>query len=156
MGHIYLQRRRFQHIFFEKALDFCRAIRYNMQVPVTEARFKWRVVRVGRRSTTGNRVSRKHGFEGSNPLLSAKKKCQSLKKDWHFFLFCYLLSFHYSLFSKIAVFGKGIKENKKTGGFACQKQGFFNTGMAVHFYQTLPAVRLVTKLQAVHTQIKNI
>lgn len=41
-----------------------------------------------------------------------EKKCQSLKKDWHFFLFCYLLSFHYSLFSKIAVFGKGIKENK--------------------------------------------
>ena len=85
-----------------------------------------------------------------------EKKCQSLKTDWHFFLFCYLLSFHYSLLSKIAVFGKGIKENKKTGGFACQKQGFFNTGMAVHFYQTLPAVRLVTKLQAVHTQIKNI
>ena len=125
MGHIYLQRRRFQHIFFEKALDFCRAIRYNMQVPVTEARFKWRVVRVGRRSTTGNRVSRKHGFEGSNPLLSAKKKCQSLKKDWHFFLFCYLLSFHYSLFSKISVFGKGIKKQIKNRRLCLSKARLF-------------------------------
>lgn len=125
-----------------------------MQVLVTEARFKWRVVRVGRRSTTGNRVSRKHGFEGSNPLLSAKKKCQSLKKDWHFFLFCYLLSFHYSLFSKIAVFGKGIKKQIKNRRLCLSKARLFNTGMAVHFYLTLPAVRLAHKLQAVCTQIK--
>ena len=34
----------------------------------------WRVVRAGRRSTTGNRVNGQNRFEGSNPLLSAKKE----------------------------------------------------------------------------------
>ena len=33
-----------------------------------------RVVRAGRRSTIGNRVTGYNLFEGSNPLLSAKKK----------------------------------------------------------------------------------
>ncbi|MDD6220176.1 MAG: hypothetical protein PUB85_04205 [Clostridia bacterium] len=53
-----------------------------------------------------------------------EKKCQSLKKYWHFFLFCYLLSFHYSLFSKIAVFGKGIKENKKQAALPVKSKAF--------------------------------
>ena len=34
----------------------------------------WRVVRAGRRSTTGNRVVGKRLLEGSNPLLSAKAR----------------------------------------------------------------------------------
>ena len=34
----------------------------------------WRVVRAGRRSTIGNRVMLSKVSEGSNPLLSAKKK----------------------------------------------------------------------------------
>ncbi len=40
----------------------------------------WRVVRAGRRSTVGNRVNGYSRFEGSNPLLSAKKQ-------WVFFLY---------------------------------------------------------------------
>ena len=43
----------------------------------------WRVVRAGRRSTTGNRVNGQNRFEGSNPLLSAKK-------DSNAFWYCYL------------------------------------------------------------------
>ena len=34
----------------------------------------WRVVRAGRRSTIGNRVMLSKVSEGSNPLLSAKKR----------------------------------------------------------------------------------
>ena len=72
----------------KKCLDFLLRIRYN-------SRATRRVVRAGRRSTTGNRVSRQRGFEGSNPLLSARvripcsppKKNGNFKKKLPFFLF---------------------------------------------------------------------
>ena len=108
---------------------------------------------------TGSAVS----FEGVHSswvsikitAICKKKKRQFLKKDWCFFLFCYLLSFRYSLFLKLLFPVIGYKkEDKRRDGFACSKQGFLNIVKAVYFYQTFPAVRLVTKFQAVHTQIK--
>ena len=57
----------------KKCLDFLLRIRYN-------SRATRRVVRAGRRSTTGNRVSRQRGFEGSNPLLSAKKRRTAISR----------------------------------------------------------------------------
>ena len=51
---------------FQKTLDFFLRLMYN-----SKARLIRRVVRAGRRSTIGNRVSRNNGFVGSNPMLSA-------------------------------------------------------------------------------------
>ena len=61
-------------MYQKKCLDFLLRIRYN-------SRATRRVVRAGRRSTTGNRVSRQRGFEGSNPLLSAKKEERQFHKE---------------------------------------------------------------------------
>ena len=47
-----------------------RSVKYGLNILINLNR--WRVVRAGRRSTTGNRVNGQNRFEGSNPLLSAK------------------------------------------------------------------------------------
>ena len=57
--------------FIKKTLDFLRYVIYNIQAFDLQIR---RVVRAGRRSTIGNRVTGYNLFEGSNPLLSAMKK----------------------------------------------------------------------------------
>ncbi len=53
----------------KKRLDFFMSVIYNIEAFDLQIR---RVVRAGRRSTIGNRVTGYHLFEGSNPLLSAR------------------------------------------------------------------------------------
>ena len=55
----------------KKRLDFSIGVMYNILAFDADIR---RVVRAGRRSTIGNRVTGYNLFEGSNPLLSAMKK----------------------------------------------------------------------------------
>ena len=70
-----------------------------------KARLKRRVVRAGRRSTIGNRVSRNNGFVGSNPMLSAKETLIALiLLGLWVFLYLFkkkiLLEFNYQKLSK--------------------------------------------------------
>ena len=68
---------------FKKRLDFLKTLIYNKQAFDLQIR---RVVRAGRRSTIGNRVTGYNLFEGSNPLLSAMKKEQIPLRCLFFFV----------------------------------------------------------------------
>ena len=60
-----------------------------------------RVVRAGRRSTIGNRVTGYNLFEGSNPLLSAILSRKSfIYALFGFYFFCDILSFPHSHIAK--------------------------------------------------------
>ena len=67
-------------IKFKNTLDFYVVVSYN-SMAVRQIR---RVVRAGRRSTIGNRVTGYNLFEGSNPLLSAKKKRVATRGSFSF------------------------------------------------------------------------
>ena len=69
-----------------------------------------RVVRAGRRSTIGNRVNRQSGFEGSNPLLSAKKHCRRRDRQCFVFGDCFMKKEFILIILSFILF---------VGGFAC-------------------------------------
>ena len=50
---------------------------------------------------------------GSTPVIRTKKKRQFSAEDCRFFLFFSLLSFHFSLFSKIVVSREKIREKRE-------------------------------------------